>query len=69
MITINVMGKEMTVPEGKNLEELAGEYNWIFHDEVVLIYNGRHTTPYDLVEIYPKNGDNIDFFFFIGGGC
>ena len=69
MITINVSGKAMTVPEGKSLEELASDYNWIFNEEVVLIYNGRHTAPWDLTKIYPNDGDKIDFFFFIGGGC
>ena len=69
MITIKVRGNEKTVPEGKSLEELSREYNWIFHEEVVLIYNGRHTAPEDLSVIYPKDGDDIDFFFFLGGGC
>ncbi len=66
-MTITVAGEKKEVKDGLTLNELIADSNVEMPEYVTVSLNDEFVADKDAVVL--KEGDNVEFLYFMGGGC
>lgn len=68
-MTITVAGEKKEVKEGLTLPELIESEKVEAPEYVTISINEEFVSSGDVADTVLKEGDNIEFLYFMGGGC
>ena len=68
-MVITVAGEKKEVKEGLTLPELIVQENVEMPEYVTVSINDEFVASEDKATTVLKDGDNIEFLYFMGGGC
>ena len=68
-MVITVAGEKKDVPNGLTLPELIEQENVEMPEYVTVSINEEFIATEDKESTVLKEGDNIEFLYFMGGGC
>lgn len=68
-MTITVAGEKKEVKEGLTLPELIESEKVETPEYVTISINEEFVSSGDVADTVLKEGDNIEFLYFMGGGC
>ena len=68
-MVITVAGEKKEVKEGLTLPELIEQENVEMPEYVTVSINDEFVASEDKATTVLKDGDNIEFLYFMGGGC
>ena len=68
-MTITVAGEKKEYKDGLTLPELIVEENVDMPEYVTVSINEEFVATEDMEKTVLKDGDNVEFLYFMGGGC